>query len=109
MQFADAARGEAVGSDAACRRIDGATGGEGCVQCGCGFRFDGDDLGFSGIPSGDAADQTAAADGNEERVDAGCVGFKFQADRALTQQRFGLIEGMHAKCAGLGGAAFACG
>ena len=71
------------------------------------LRLDGDDPDPAAKPGGDAADQSAAADRDQQRVDVGQIGVDLAADGALPQQRFRLVEGVHGERAALLAEAFA--
>jgi hypothetical protein len=58
------------------------------------LRLDANDPDTAGIAGGDAPDQSAAADGHQQRVQPGQLLFELEADRALAEQRFPLIEGV---------------
>src|SRR5580658_10457148 len=73
------------------------------VQSGCGFRFHADDFYAICIPGSDAADESAPAYGNEQRIEIVSLLLKLKPDRALTEQRLDLIVGVHRERARLGG------
>ena len=56
-----------------------------------GFRLDRDYADFPGVPGGDAADQPAAADRDQECVDFRQIGLDFQSDGALAEHRLRLV------------------
>ena len=51
-------------------------------------------------PRRDPADETAAADRHQQRVDLRRVGLQLQSDRTLPEQRLGLVVGMDRERAG---------
>ena len=59
-----------------------------------------DDADAAGVPGGDAADQPAAADRHQQRVDLRRVGLDLEPDRALAEQRLRLVVGVHRERAG---------
>ena len=68
-QLADALGGEGIGGDAAGFGVDRVSGFESAIERGAEFRFDADDADATLIPAGDAADQAAAAAGDQQRID----------------------------------------
>src|SRR5712692_11618190 len=82
---------------------------QGVCQRRRGFRLDADELDCSGVPGGDAADETAATHGNEQRVEFRILLLEFEADGSLTEQGFELIVSMNGHSAGLRGPGFASG
>src|SRR5262249_768553 len=48
-------------------------------------------------PCGNAADQTAAANGDKQRIQVCALLFEFDSDRSLPEERLHLIEGMDRK------------
>ena len=72
------------------------------------LRLYGDDARRPAIPRGNAADQSAAADRDQERVDVGRVLFQFQPDRALAKQGLLLVKGVNRHGAGLRDMDLAC-
>ncbi|MHC2740901.1 hypothetical protein ACVMFA_006688 [Bradyrhizobium liaoningense] len=65
------------------------------------LRLDRDDARPAGVPRRNAADQPAAADRHQQRVDVWRVLLQLQSDAALAEQGFGLIVGMDGKRPGL--------
>src|SRR5436190_591301 len=63
----------------------------------------------AGVPGGHAADQAAAADRDEHGVEIGRLLGELAAERALTEQRLGLIERVHLERAGFRRPCFARG
>ena len=61
------------------------------------------------VPRGDAADQPAAADRDQQRIQIGDLVLQLQADRCLTKQSLALIEGMNGERSGLRRPGFAGG
>ncbi len=98
---------KAVGGDAARGRIDRRARREGGVQGRRLLRLDRHDARPAGAPRRDAADQSAAADRHQQRVDAGGVLLQLQGDAALAEQGLGLVVGMDCKRAGLRDMGFA--
>ena len=56
---------------------------------------------FSGVPGGDAADETAATNGNEQGVEVGALLLEFETDGSLTEQGLELVVGVNGHGAGL--------
>src|SRR5262245_441805 len=77
------------------------TGFQGASECGCSFRLDTDDLHASLIPRRDSANESAASDGDEHRVEIGILRLELAAECPLTEERLVLIEGMHLTRTGL--------
>ena len=71
--------------------------------------LDAHDLDAALVPGGDAADQPAAADGDQQRVDLGRLPLQLEADAALPQHGLDLVEGVHRERAGLRDIRFAGG
>ena len=65
------------------------------------LRLDADDANLACEPCGEAADQPAAADRDQQRVERRIL-LQLHADRALAEHRLGLVERMHRHRAGLG-------
>jgi hypothetical protein len=108
-QLADAPRRERVGRDPSSRCVHGVARGERTLERRRSFRLDGDDFDAARVPGGDAADMPAAADRDEQRIEAGRLLLKLQADAALAEQRLRLVEGVHGKRARLRDIGFARG
>src|SRR5205807_673264 len=85
------------------RCVDGPAGFERVVQRRRAVRFDGDDADAACVPRGDAADEPAAADGDEHRVEIGRLALELETQRPLTEQRLSLIERVDWQGARLGG------
>ena len=101
--LADAARREQVRGDPTGLGVDRPAGLQRLRQRGRGLRLDPDHPDLALVPGGDAADQPAAADGNQQGVEIDDLLLELEADRTLTEQRLILIEGMNRERAGLGG------
>ena len=67
------------------------------------------DLDAAGEPGGDAADQAAAADRDQQGVEIGQLFLELQPERALADQGLGLVEGVDRHRAGLRRPCFARG
>src|SRR5260370_2424595 len=61
------------------------------------------------MQSGDAAEEPAATDGDEKRIELRILLLEFEADGSLTEQSFELIVGVNGHGAGLRGPGFAGG
>jgi hypothetical protein len=101
--LADTARRERVRRDPTGLGVDGPACRERLRQRGGGLRLDPDHPDLSLVPCGNAADQSAAADGNQQRVEIGDLLLELQADGTLTKQGLPLIEGVNRERTGLGG------
>jgi len=108
-QFADAFRSERIGGNSSRGAVDGMSGFEGIVQCRCCFWLDADHLDAVLTPGGDAADESATADGNEQGIEVRRLLLEFETNRALAEQRLGLVIRVYRERARLGGPAFAGG
>jgi hypothetical protein len=85
--------GESTGSPAFSARCSvGAPSGSTATTL---IGLDADDVNAAAVPGGDAADQPAAADRDQQRIDLRRIAFDLQPDRALPEQRFRLVERMH--------------
>jgi hypothetical protein len=85
------ARSKRIGGDATGFGIDRPAGRECTRQGRSKLGLDTHDPDPSGIPSGDAADQTATNNRHQERLEVRCLILEFQADGTLSEQRLGLI------------------
>ena len=100
-QFADPAWRQRIGRDAARRRIHRPARFQRLGQRGRAFRFDADNADRARAPGGDAADQPAAANRDDHCLDVRRLHRQLETERALTEQRLGLVEGVHGERAGL--------
>jgi hypothetical protein len=98
-QVPDTPRRERVGSDATGLGIDGTACVHRAMQRRRQFRLDRDDPDLAGEPRRDAADQSAAADRQQQRIDRRGVGLDLQSDAALAEQGLRLVEGVDGKSA----------
>jgi hypothetical protein len=87
--------------DAACLGVDRPSGLQRAKQRRRRLRLDPDDPDPPSVPRGDAADQPAAADRDEKRVEIGELFFDLAAERRLPKQCLALVEGMDRRGAGL--------
>ena len=72
-----------VGGNAFGRCGDGLAGFQRGVKAAASLRFDGDNLDAAGEPGGDAGDEAAATDGNEDRVEVGRLRLPFARETSL--------------------------
>src|SRR6185295_482791 len=100
-ELADALRRERIGGDAAGWRIHGPPGLQCVTECGREPWLDADQAEALLIPRSDAADQSATADGNQQRVELRCLLLELESDGPLPQQRRLLVEGMDLQRAAL--------
>ena len=96
-QVADALRGQRVRGNAACFGVDGMSRRERVGERRRCLRLDPDDFDPASVPGGDAADQAASADGNQQGIDSRVLLFELQSNGSLAEQRLGLIVRMNAK------------
>jgi hypothetical protein len=82
-----------IGGDAACRGVDPLAGGERAVEGRGQLRLDADEIDPPGIPGGDAADQPAAAEGDEQGIEIGRILLELEAEAALAEKGFRLAPG----------------
>ncbi len=108
-QITYSARGERIRSDASGRRIDRLACLERFHERRRGLRLDPQHARRAAIPGGNPGDQPAASDRDEERVERRCLAFGFDAERALAENRLGLIVGVDRQGAGSFGPSLACG
>ena len=101
-ELADPPRRERVRRDAARGSVDRPARLEGLRQCGRQLGLDADDPSVARVPAGHAADQPAAADRHQHRVERGRLSGELHAERALAEHRFRLIERVHRERARLG-------
>ena len=64
--------------------------------------LDADHLDAALVPGGDAADQAAAADRDQQRIEVGRLLLELEADAARAQHGLDLVEGVHGQRARLG-------
>src|ERR1700687_6179366 len=100
-QLTDTLRRQRVRGDPSRRAVDRLAGFERVHQGGSSFRLHTDNFDTAGVPGGDAADETASADGDEEGIEIGRLLFKFESDSSLAEQRFNLIVSVDSERAGL--------
>src|SRR2546429_6964776 len=61
------------------------------------LRLDADDLRASGVPRRDPADQSTSADRDQERVEGRGLSGELHGERALSEERLDLIEGVRSE------------
>ena len=94
---AGAADGDAVGDGGFGADGDGSAGFAGTEHGGKPLGLDADDADFGVVlfeGAGDAADESAAADGDDDSFDVGDLLEQFEADGALAADDLGVVEGM---------------
>jgi hypothetical protein len=72
------------------------------------FRFDRYHADFALVPGTNSADQPAAADRDQERVDLRQVGFQLHSERALAEHRLRLVVRVNRERSGLRDECLAC-
>jgi hypothetical protein len=95
-------RPQRIGSDAVDRNLDRPPGGQRGMKASRSFRLDSDHLHPPVKGARHAADQAAAANGDQHRIKVRRLLQPFERDGALPGHGFPRIEGMHRHCAGLG-------
>ena len=100
-QRADALGRERIGGDAAGRRSTGPARSQGHAERRRQPGLDAHDLDAALVPGGDASDQAAAADRHQQCIDPRRLALQLEADTALAQHGFHLIEGVDRERSGL--------
>ena len=99
-RLADAAGRQRIGGEPAGGRVHRVPGPQGLEERRRRLGLDADHGHPPAVPGGDAADEAAAADGHQQRVEQRLL-LELQRERALPEQRLGLIVGVHGQRAGL--------
>src|SRR5439155_23374192 len=106
-QLSDLARRQRIGRYPAGVGIDWPSGLDRPGQRRGGFGLDPDHPDLATEPGGDSGDQSAAADRDKQRVEVWRLFLHLQPDRALPEQRLGLVERMDRERPRLGCPGFA--
>src|SRR6266478_12576 len=100
-EFADASWREGVRGNSSGGAVHRASGAQSIRKSRSGLGLNADEFDLAGIPGGHAADQAAAANGDEQSIESRTLFLEFEADGSLAQQRFDLIVGVNGHGAGL--------